>query len=314
MLTKWLFFLLRYFDFCSFCSEYKPSSRYKQFAQIVFAFHIFSATLTTFLIIRYINRPMTDDLGKANDIVKFGFGLIVYWTSILEMYANRSAQQRFWRRFSDIDRYFSSHRSFFLRSYLLKFVLVQATITFMLLRYFMKILDCGIDFLYFFYACVIITMIFLNRALYFLFFVELIKFELNTIESEVKTLASSYDSFLWDGYRTRYWFEHKRFKWMRVYYRLVYGITIHLNETYVWSNGNTILYAFQLLLTDMNWFYWKWYNNGLHGLSFRNFHFFSLNIQKPSKCGKIFNVYFTFVSIGLCALDSPGSSYHIFHF
>lgn len=280
MLANWLLFVLRYFDFFSFCTEYKPSKRYKQFVQIMFAFHIISATLTTFLIIRYINRPMSDDLGKANDIVKFGFGLIVYWTSIFEMYANRNNQQRFWRRFSDIDRFCSSHRSFLLRGYLFKFLLIQGAITFMLLRFMIKILDCGIEFLYFFYACVVITMIFINRAIYFLLFVELIKFELYTIECEAKTLASSYDSFLRHEDRTRYWFEYKRFKWIRVYYRLVYGISVDLNETFAWSNGNTILYAFQLALTDLNWFYWKWYNNGLHGLSFCNFHFiFHLRFQ-----------------------------------
>lgn len=278
MSSKWQLFLFRYFDIFSFCTEYLPTKRYSQFVQCTFAFHIASATITTGSIILYMNRPMLDDLGKANDMVKFVCGLLVYWISIFEMYSSRSAQQRFWQRINDIDRQCCSHRSLIQSGYLLKVLFLHTTILYIFCNHLRKVFVCGVDYLYFFYSYDLILFIFLNRVFYYLFFVELIKHELGTIENELKIMkrlrcdrnASNYQRLYWKRFQSHRHFEYERFKWIRVYYRLIHGISLHLNETFGWSNGLTILYAFQLTLTDVNWFYWKWYNNVFSGYRYGN--------------------------------------------
>lgn len=273
MLAQWLFYILRYFDIYSFCTEYQTTKVYARFVQLIFIFHLATATLSSVLITRYINRPMSDNLGKVNDIVKFGGGLIVYWSSIFEMYANRAVQQRFWHRLNDIDRQCCSHRSFILPGYLVKIFFLQTTMIFIFSVNVQKLFYCDFEFLYFFYSFIFIVFVFLNRAFYYLFYVELIKCELETIKCEAKIMVSNHQHSSWKQYRSHCCFEYERFKWIRVYYRCVYGISVHLNETFGWSNGKTILYAFQLTLTDVNWFYWKWYN-GFTGPRFGKTNFF----------------------------------------
>lgn len=275
MLAKWLFYLLRYFDIYSFCTGYRSTQVYARCVQLIFLFHLVSAAVSSVLIIRYINRPMPDELGKVNDIVKFGGGLIVYWTSIVELYANRRAQQRFWRRLNDIDRHCCSHRSFILPGYLAKVLFLQTTMLFIFFVNLLKIVYCDFEFLYFFYAFIFIVFVFLNRVFYYLFYVELIKCELEVIKCEAKIMVAKQRRSNWKRCRLHCCFEHERFKWLRMYYRCIFRISVHLNETFGWSNGSTILYAFQLTLTDVNWFYWKWYNNGFMGFRFGEIFFMS---------------------------------------
>lgn len=269
METKWQLLLFRYFDIFSFCTEYQPTKGYSQFVQGIFAFHIISATLSTVSIVLYMNRPMLDDLGKANDMIKFVAGLLVYWTSIFEMHSNRPAQRRFWQRLNDIDRQCCSHRSLIRLRYLVKILFVLIIMLYIVCMHFRKVVVCGIDYLYFFYSYELILFIFLNRAFYYLFYVELIKCELEIIENELKLTkkmnSNAANQRLYRKLRTHRYFEYERFKWTRVYYRMICGISVHLNETFGWSNGLTILYAFQLTLTDANWFFWKWYNKGFSG-------------------------------------------------
>lgn len=265
MLPKWMIYILHYFDLCAFCTAIKSSQRYQKIVRLSFLSHVIIATISTLFIIRYLNRPISDILGTVNDIVKFGVGLSVYWSSILEMNLNCDAQKLFWMRFQKIHNQYCTHQSFLLRNYLIKCAIYSIAMFFIFFSYFWKIIACNVKFLYFFFSYLFVMVMYVNRAFYYLFYLEIIAYELGKIENEVKSIVRIIEfkrtSIFGIKYQMHGEFERKRLKWIREYYQLIYEIAMDLNNVYGWSNVETILYSFQLSLTEINWFYWKWYNN-----------------------------------------------------
>lgn len=87
-----------------------------------------------------------------------------------------------------------------------------------------------------------------NRVFYFLFYIELIKYELKIIEKESGDKSSS------DRNETEI-FSRRRFLWLREHYQTIYEIKEYVNSKFSWSNTATVMYSFNLVLTDVNWMY-----------------------------------------------------------
>lgn len=126
------------------------------------------------------------------------------------------------------------------------------------------ILHTGTRILYFWFTHFILSILFLNRVFFYLFYMELIKYELCNIERETKEMAQMYrnkccganckkKSFMND-------FEKKRFLWIREYFQSIYQMCNFLNEFLTYSTAATIFFSFQFIATDILWIYWKLYN------------------------------------------------------
>lgn len=97
-----------------------------------------------------------------------------------------------------------------------------------------------------------------NRLFFYLFYLKLIRLELEVIENEANRMFKSFRSnscmlFVNQNHLLGR-FKRKRFVWFRKYYQLVCTMKDCINLTFGWSNLATILFNFIYLLTDLNWF------------------------------------------------------------
>lgn len=260
MIPKCITFLMNVFDFCGFCTQQKPSKRYQRLISIIFVLHIILAIVNTLIFIEYLNNQTIDTLGQINDAAKFSFQLSVYWFSIWEMYSKRELQKLFFDCFRRIDIHFNDHQSFQLCSYRLKFLAHQLLGGFVRLISLRRVIGCGRITLGFWCSYVFILIFIQNRIFYFLFYLEFIKYQLNTILSFTKRMSELSQITECCNFKAEY---TTGLKWIREYYQLVYDISLNMNKVFGWSNLVTISFLFVICLADCNWFYWKWYNRNI---------------------------------------------------
>ena len=124
--------------------------------------------------------------------------------------------------------------------------------------------NSGDTFLNFWFSYIFVLSVFQNRSFYYLFFVELIKYELHLIWSELDEIMSNRHSgkskSVWKEKDFIKQFYRIRFKWIREFYQSIYDMNIALNTVFGWSNVVIILLSFHLMLGDINYVYWKFLN------------------------------------------------------
>lgn len=99
-----------------------------------------------------------------------------------------------------------------------------------------------------------------NRVLYYLFYLELIENELKTIEEMAECAAqSNFSADENDGKEDDG--NEKNLKSISEYYQLTRELCEELNAVFAWSNAASVSFLFSLILTEVNWVYWKWYNH-----------------------------------------------------
>lgn len=261
MIPECINFFMNVFDFSGFCTQQKSSRRYQRKILILFVLHIISAIVNTLIFINYVNRQAIDILGKTNDIIKLSCELSLYWLSILEMYSKRKIQKLFFENFRRIDIHFYDHRTFQLGSYRLKFLTQQIICLFTFLFYLRIIILCY-DILDFWCSYAFIHTFIQYRVFYLLFYLELIKYELNRLLCFSKQMSELFLSNSNDSrnFNAEY---SIHLKWFREYYQIIHDVSLNMNEAFGWSNFLTIYCLFLVCLTDSNWFYWKWYNQNI---------------------------------------------------
>lgn len=256
MFSYWL----RYYDLWGFNTEIKASHRYRIFVRFVLASHLILATILTLIILRYLLRPGYDDiLGTINDFIKYLGSFIVYWSTIIECNLGRKciAKRKLWNVFRLIDQNYCSHRNF-CGNYLFKFMTYFGLMCFVYLAYLCSVIEFGgMQYVPFWVSYVFLMLMHQHRIFFYFFCLELIKNELKIIEDEVNKMLDIHKTMK----LTFREFEVNRLKWIREYYGLVYELSECVNLVFGWSNLPTILVSFSLILTDVNWYYWKWYNN-----------------------------------------------------
>lgn len=267
MFPHWVTKLLQYYDLFGFCTELKASHRYQLYVRSIVTVHIILVFIVTFVMVHYVEDIAVDALGAANDIVKYGGALLVYWSSVIESCLKCRTKRKLWKIYQSIDEHHCSHRGLRKRNYLLKFITYFSAMAYIYLSYLLQVIDfAGSSYIVFWFSYVALMIMYQNRAFYYLFHLELIKSELDMIGKEIDKIVQS---FRMNGHnQNRYYgrnsmfetFERKRLKWIREYYGLVGELSECLNSVFGWSNLATILFSFQIILTDLNWIYWKLYN------------------------------------------------------
>lgn len=271
MQRKWIVCISRYFDFWGFCMEFAVTKRYEECYLLILVLHIILMCATGWSILIFLKKPTDDTLGHANDIIKLGSILFVCILSLMESYFKRNRQKKFWHIFQKIENKCRPIQSLQLSSYLMKFGFVFVTSIMSTVYYYLKYMHFSYrsDSLAQITMCAfdLLTKIYLNRVLYYLLYLELIENEMNRINQFTKEITQKSRNKMQrrnnernpQPLRQLLRIEH-RLRAICEYYQLTCELSDELNSVFGWSNVLTILFSFALILTELNWVYWKWYN------------------------------------------------------
>lgn len=268
MFPRWLNKLMWYFDLWGLPTEFHVTSNDHRIIRLATAFQYLLGFVITISLIIYLQRPIDDPLGTLNDVVKHGGIVIVYWLALIELSTKKSIRQKFWQTLHGIDCSYCCHRDFSLRNYIIRFNFCLLFYTISFLIYLQGLVSqTGTDFLYFWFSHFISSILYFNRVFFYLFYLELIIYELCNVECEVKQLVEMYrkteNELSVTGGKYRKFsqdIERKRFVRIREYFRSICIMCNCLNEFLTYSNAAMILFSFQFIVTDVLWMYWKLYN------------------------------------------------------
>lgn len=254
-----------YFDLWGLPTEFHTSSNAHKVIRLATAFQYLLGISVTVLVTIYLQRPINDPLGTLNDVIKHGGNVVVYWLALIELSTKQPIRQKFWQTLHKVDRSYCCHRDFSLRNYIMRFNYCFLLYTISFLIYLQGLVSqTGTHFLYFWFAHFILSILYLNRVFFYLFYLELIRYELRNVECEVKKLAqmyrkkssltgTKYSNFSQD-------IERMRFVRIREYFQSICKLCNCLNKFLTYSNAAMILFSFQFIITDALWVYWKLYN------------------------------------------------------
>lgn len=271
MFSKWMRFLLQFYDICGFCTETSINTSRKN-TIMLFVFHILWTCLCSYFNIKFSMQPSV-----YRDILPFSInfcvhhvsGIFTYWMIIIESYSNRPAQRRFWQIYERINMHYRGGRSKSFRRYsikLIEYFSVSATVQIFFMQYYMQCVQSLFFFRLFYLVSVTVCQ---YRAFYFLLYLDMMKYEMEAIKSETKcaaTLSRSNGTFIQS---TEEGANHRsnsaitlenvieyNLKRINGYYQLAYELSECINQIFGWSNFTTVLYCFHLPLTEANWALW----------------------------------------------------------
>lgn len=246
MFSNGIHILLQFFDFFGFYTEIRSLKLNSKASGKIFLLHILWAFTATVIVI--IFSMSTIALSGVlpyivNNTLQNLFGVFTYWVIIIESFTQRKIQRRFWLIYQRI--HFEQHhklpyRKSHFKIYLIKLMTYLSAITpinLYLMCYFLSFVD---NFFLFRFSYAFFVMVYQSRIFYYLFYLELIKHELIAIENTLKN-----DALIGDG----------QMKTIHKHYSQIYELNECVNQIFGWSNFVTILFCFELPLTDANWAY-----------------------------------------------------------
>lgn len=236
-LDKWIDYIFQFNELCGFQNR-KATTFFLFIVQIIF---LCIFTINGILYICAITNFL-DTLGILNFAFFYIFLLINYWTIIIESYFSKRAQERFWQihDLNDVSKDFGQRNSMkrkYLYKYFLHIFLVIAiffvssrdknTSESAIMTYYVLLFICN------------------NRLYYFLFYLEVIKFELEQIKIALRKTfqIDCHDKYL------------RFLKIVRHDYQRIYELCSCMNTFFGWSQFTTILISFYTLLTYFNFIY-----------------------------------------------------------
>lgn len=253
--SSWLEKLLFYFDLWGFATQFNKCANQSIINFLIFSLHILLALTSSYVIIEFLLRPMDDIIGTINDTMKFVTLLLAYWFSIFELHFNRREQSNLWQLMGHIDQQFYSHRHFFLAKYNIKIIAYFSITTLIYLDFLQHMLfKYQTEFLGFWFTHVLVAIALQNRSFLYLFYLELIKYELKIIVREVSEMKNVNKK---NANLVMRKLHRSRFKWTRQYYESVHELCRLVHCALGWSNVTVILFPFYVILLDIAWLYWK---------------------------------------------------------
>lgn len=126
-----------------------------------------------------------------------------------------------------------------------------------------KIKFAGTKYIHFWLSYVLLMFVHQHRQFYCLFFLDVIEHELKEIKNEINRMIHSFESSRGDKLELTMFkkYEIIRLEWIREFYELVHQMCECLNKSVLgWPNVIVVLFSFGILLSDLNWMYWRWYN------------------------------------------------------
>lgn len=240
----------RYFDLCGFFTEYKQSKHQIYNNRIILAVFICIGIISRCLTLEYFKRYERDALGGINDVVKLEGFQIFFWTTLIESYFKRRKLRNCWIILRLIHKNYQNKNNNLNR---FRWIFIFSCATFIVThsRLTYSVFEFNVKYRYFWFSYMFNMVIILSRLFYHTIFMEIIRNELKTIHQEIQKLVTN---VMWTKCTM------DRLKSIREYHAMVYHFSETINCVHGWSNAITILFSFTLLLCDINWVYWKWYN------------------------------------------------------
>lgn len=263
---------------CGFPSEIFTASSllYRKLSYLIFALHIL---LGWYFFHFYDEDLETLDLYKPIEMYSmysfFLFIPVVYMINIINSFVLCKDRKKIWRTIKKIDRRYAQHDSVFLRNYFLKFL--EFFIYFLTFNYFNAIINFDWSFETIDRVFNLYVLIYLGHTwlLYYLFYLEIIQFELKIVENEVQKMVESYKNPSFFGIFNRNDkfddFKRKRFIWLREYFILIHQLSEWVNSIFGWSFLVTIAFNLFCVFRSMNALFFDSLDirNG-HGSCFHN--------------------------------------------
>lgn len=256
MFSKYILCLLYNFNLWGFCTELTELRMNQAWTRLIFGAQIISSCLLCAFACITLNQNHhkgADFLSISNDVFKISGVVISCWLVLIESYFKRSIQRKFWKIFRQIrDSSNRSDHQLTFGNYFIKFglfLIVVAGIEIYMFNELASVISGWILFFAFSYFSLLIMQDL--RIFHYLFFVHLLDHQLHGVELEMKLMADDSQSAI---------ISRERFKWIRIYYDLIYELSNCMNEVFGWSNIATILCLFLRLVVDLNWIYWLIHN------------------------------------------------------
>lgn len=243
--------LLNFFDFCGYNTASSKYSHYPNFNKNILLGHITLALiLTTFYYYLWTSYLSTQDLlSIIIESLQYLAGLLTYWLIIWDSIAYRLEHQRFWSILRLIDRCYCGQSRFTFRNYKFKFIEFFSV---MILIYIVRCITAS--WYHIIWAYLTLFLICNTRSFYYIFCLEVVRFQLEMIEYELRAMRSLLDSKQKRCHRF-YSFELRRMKWLHGYFQCIHELLDCLNKIFGWSHVVAIFYTFYLILTGFIWTY-----------------------------------------------------------
>lgn len=249
MCPKWMSKLLFYFDIFGFCTQFNKIKNQSKVYRIIFIIHVLLATASSFIIWAYLKRSTADKLGAINDAFKLCLTPVVYWLSICEHYSKQQMQTKFWNIIQQMHEKSHAHHKPRFRAYVLVISTYSLLYVLMYFNYLFRIFtDYKLAFMLLWSSFTFVGLFRINQFFYYLLCLEFLKTELEMIELNIEGILNECNS-------------SDCFKLIRQFYDSIYDLKEIVNSVFGWSNVAAIVVSFQLVLAEINWFYWRIFNN-----------------------------------------------------
>lgn len=253
--------ILKFYEILSFNSQHPTTAKYHIKIRTIFFVHISIATFFAAFKLYVLNylRSIAEPLLLLSEISQYSTVLFTYWIIIIESNKNEKNQRLFWKLFRKIDETFRSQnemerqwRGYLTILFVIFFVKFFAAASFSIQKNLNEFfVSSG-----YFYLIALSQL----RNFYYLFYLKLVQFQLQSIENELKLIVRKGTTREFDQYgfgHTQMFksYELNRIKWVRKFYLIVYEMSNNLNEVFGWSQVAIILSLFNYQLTHLNWAY-----------------------------------------------------------
>lgn len=262
MFPKHIRVLLKFYDMCGFYTETTGQSG----PICPFLFHGTWVFMITCFTIACSMEPMIigDNLPYlVNELLQIMNGILVYGMVIVESYLQRKTQQKFWLIYKRIETLRDYCKSKFLCIYIFKVIEFVTAVTIMQTYFTQHFTHYVKHYSLFRIVYLCSQIVYQIRVFHYLFYLELIRFELKTIKNELKnavelsefrnTFSCRIDRRSYGCYTVLECFNEKTLERINAYCQFVFQLRSCINQMFGWSNFFTIIYCFHLPLTDGNW-------------------------------------------------------------
>lgn len=249
MLLKRIKSVLIFFDISGYNTGASKLSNHRKYSYIINFVHISLAMFFTLFkgyVVFQLKRSIRL-IELINQMLQYSTALFTYWFVILDSLLLWREHRHFWSVLDMIDKQLFSQNKFSFRSYAIKcgiFLSVALSSLMVVLSSHSHSQEVSLDLVFFvIYFLVKICQV---RLIYYLFCLEMIKYQLYAIENELNQ-KKKLDKI----------FQRKidcvQLKWLRVYFYCIYKLTNLLNDIFGCSHVAAISLIFYIALTECNW-------------------------------------------------------------
>lgn len=246
MLPNRVKYLLTFFDAFGYNSGSSKLSSCRLSTNLINFSHFLLATfLTWFTVYWNAQLPFAQFIELLNHSLSYLSSICMYWLTIWDSFHHWREHHRFWAIFLEINESFQPQHNFTCRPFIFKLFSVISTTFITVLIHF--IVADSLETSRVIVTYTILVKLCQLRVFYFVFCLEVINFQLKSIEIVLKQMNEPINVQS-NGSGTT-----KRFKWIQGYYYSVCEMATIMNDIFDWSQIAAVIFCFTTFITNLNW-------------------------------------------------------------